>query len=207
MNPSVKKLKKEELDINQLASVLAESVMDDPFSKYFFPDDTKRRYQLPYLIRSFIHYANNYGEIFVLTTPTGEYCGGSLWLDSDHPTVSPLGLILTMLKPSVVKIFWHLGFKGLYRIMHYGDFIEKEHLKQPKRHYYLMTLGIASQWQNRGLGYELIKTMIEKARIEKIPCYLETQNPMNHNFYFKHGFRIVTEMTPKGCPTFWGMSN
>ena len=57
--------------------------------------------------------------------------------------------------------------------------------------WYLFILGVEPSVQRRGLGGALMRPVLERADIEQLVCYLETENERNVPFYLKHGFELV----------------
>jgi GNAT superfamily N-acetyltransferase len=55
---------------------------------------------------------------------------------------------------------------------------------------HLLIMGVSQEFQGKGLGGRLLRTLIEKSETEKKPIYLETQKEDNIDFYGKHGFSV-----------------
>jgi GNAT superfamily N-acetyltransferase len=55
--------------------------------------------------------------------------------------------------------------------------------------WYLSIIGLAPEFQNRGLGGGLVKPVLEKADALGVPSYLETFNPRNRSFYTRLGYQ------------------
>ncbi|RTZ91669.1 MAG: hypothetical protein DSY91_04765 [Deltaproteobacteria bacterium] len=52
-------------------------------------------------------------------------------------------------------------------------------------------VGIAPEFQRRGLGYGLVKPVLDEADLLNIPTYLETFSPGNMAFYERLGYQAV----------------
>ena len=60
-------------------------------------------------------------------------------------------------------------------------------------HWYLQIIGVDPIHQKKGFGSILIKTMIKRLDVEKLPIYLDTNTEYNVNLYKSIGFRILEE--------------
>jgi ribosomal protein S18 acetylase RimI-like enzyme len=85
--------------------------------------------------------------------------------------------------------------------------VENLHKKDaPKRHRYLMVLGVEPKRQGQGVGGALLQPGLELADRERVPCYLETAKEINVRFYEKHGFEVRRKIDlPRGGPPMWTM--
>jgi len=74
--------------------------------------------------------------------------------------------------------------------------------------WYLFLLGVEPSRQRQGLGGELMRPMLELAEIERVACYLETENQHNVAFYRKHGFDVIVNGEEAGATgvRFWTFS-
>jgi GNAT superfamily N-acetyltransferase len=194
---------KSSLDRFQLATVLAKGLFDDPLTINLFPDKADREKHMTYFLMVFINYGINHGTIYLLKDESGHYCGGAIWIDPKFVSVNSLAFIINMLSPPAHKLFFVLGFGGLNRFSSIAHEFEKAHKCENNPHYYLLNLSIAPEFQNKGYGTQLIKPGIEKAKSEKINCYLETCNLRNHSFYFRNNFNYIFDSNTD--PKFWTM--
>ena len=55
---------------------------------------------------------------------------------------------------------------------------------------HLLIMGVSQEFQGKGFGGQLLRAVIEKADIERVPIYLETQKEANVNLYEKYGFSV-----------------
>jgi len=55
---------------------------------------------------------------------------------------------------------------------------------------HLLIMGVSQEFQGKGFGGQLLRAIIEKAEIEKLPIYLETQKEANVSLYEKYGFSV-----------------
>jgi ribosomal protein S18 acetylase RimI-like enzyme len=71
----------------------------------------------------------------------------------------------------------------------YGSNVERAHPTEP--HWYLEVLSVRPEHQRQGLGSRLVTPILERADGERMPCYLETADPANVDFYRRFGFEVV----------------
>lgn len=57
-----------------------------------------------------------------------------------------------------------------------------------------MVLGVDPAFQGLGLGKALMQPVMERAKAEKTPVYLETAQPSNVAFYRKLGFSVMRDL-------------
>jgi GNAT superfamily N-acetyltransferase len=74
--------------------------------------------------------------------------------------------------------------------------------------WYLFILGVEPRVQRRGLGGALMRPILERADIEQLACYLETENERNVAFYLKQGFDLIVNGEEAGASgvRFWTFS-
>lgn len=64
----------------------------------------------------------------------------------------------------------------------------------PEPHLYLATLAVDPKYQGRGLGRNLVETLLAQADREGRRCYLETEVERNIGFYRRFGFEVAEEL-------------
>ena len=55
---------------------------------------------------------------------------------------------------------------------------------------HLLIMGVSREFQGKGFGGQLLRAIIEKAEIQNLPIYLETQKEANVSLYEKYGFSV-----------------
>lgn len=92
------------------------------------------------------------------------------------------------------EAFFAITVVGLHRVLKVlkrEAYVKKMH---PKGEFiYLWFVGVLQDRQQTGVGSKLVKSLIEIAKKEGLPIYLETSNPDNLPFYKKHGFEMFHE--------------
>jgi GNAT superfamily N-acetyltransferase len=67
------------------------------------------------------------------------------------------------------------------------------HRDAPDDHWYVMVIGVAPVRQGQGLGRALLQPIMDRARADRLPCYLETTQAPNVPFYKKLGFEVISD--------------
>ncbi len=74
-------------------------------------------------------------------------------------------------------------------------------------HYYLGAVGSRRDRQRSGFGAAVLTPVLDRARDERAPVFLETSAPENVDFYAGLGFETVAEVdVPGGGPHVWAMA-
>ena len=82
--------------------------------------------------------------------------------------------------------------------------LDSNHPTEP--HYYLPFIGVAPDWQGRGLGAAVMAPILERCDRERMPAYLDATTHRNRALYERLGFTITEEFTlGKGAPPLWRM--
>jgi ribosomal protein S18 acetylase RimI-like enzyme len=83
--------------------------------------------------------------------------------------------------------------------------MDSRHPKRPS-HWYLAVMGVAPEWQGRGLGTALMQPGLKEIDAAGLPAYLETSTPRARALYERHGFAVTGEINvPVGGPPIWLM--
>jgi ribosomal protein S18 acetylase RimI-like enzyme len=167
------------------AHVLAKAFQDDPLMVYMLPSAQKRRRLLPDLFGFVVRYCLRYGVIY--TTPGLEGLVCSL-----PPGQAKTAIRLALISLSGAPI--QLGPTGLWRYLRASKYTGKAHEQAaPGLHWYIWALGVDPACQGRGFGGQLVRAVLQQARVQGLPCYLDTQNPDNVPFYQRQGLRQESE--------------
>lgn len=177
-----------EENLSSAAESLARAFHDDPLQSYVFPDAAERA------ARSLAHFAPllRYGMLFgeVLTTE-GKPLGAAVWLPPETWEVTPERAAAAGFDdlPNV------LGEEAANRFFSALGAIDPYHHRDvPPAHWYLMVVGVAPEARGQGLGRALLEPIMNRADASGLPCYLETAQPDNVEFYEYLGFKKIMEV-------------
>ncbi len=189
--------------VKETAGTLARAFHDDPPSIWLFPDENKRKIAMLGDFTATTRYGLRYGDVYV---PSEAGDGAAIWLPPGNPMVSTLGM-LRVGAWQFISTPAKVGFGYLPRFFRMVRQMEELHKRDvPKRHWYLMVLGVEPERQGQGVGSGLIGPGLAKADRDRLPCYLETAKEINVTFYKKHGFDVLREVPVGGDgPPMWTM--
>jgi ribosomal protein S18 acetylase RimI-like enzyme len=184
--------------IEQASEVLSRAFLNDPLNVYMLPEEQDRRRLCPGHFAAFVRYGLLAGH--VLTTD-GSLEGVAVWFPPGSVAMQPE----LMDQAGVTQLPSILGAEAFDRFMGFLEYLAPLHKRdvQPQ-HWYLLVIGVEPQRQSSGIGSTLLRTVLAQADAERVPCYLETMQPLNVPFYGKHGFEIVVEdVEPRSGLRFW----
>lgn len=171
--------------------MIGRAFQNDPFMVYLVPDPAKRKRFLPDLFRIMLRYCSRYGTVYTTADLAGAAC--CLPPGQTNPTIARL------MGASMRSMPILFNLARLRRFLQVTEITDREHIQTiPGEHWYLWVLGVEPQKQGQGIGSKLLQTVLQQARTQNLPCYLETENPRNVPFYQSHGFRLVSETVVKG---------
>jgi len=182
------------------AQMLARAFHDDPLLRYVISDQHERARMLPSLYERMIRFGMLEGEVHA-TADAPE--GVAIWLPPNAKWSRE------NIEASGMHEFATLIGNDAYQ--RYRDVVSREwqaRLREiPGPGWYLFILGVEPRVQRRGLGGALMRPILERADIEQVVCYLETENERNVAFYLRQGFDlIVSEEAGASGVRFWTFS-
>jgi GNAT superfamily N-acetyltransferase len=182
-------------DVTRLADALARAFDGDPPMQWFLPNAesrVERARNLFHLMLTKVHLERDW------CYTTEDVVGGALWVP---PGNWRLGIVqqLTLL-PGMLRVFG----RGLARAQRGLAVMEEGHPRSA--HYYLDSLGVAPEWQGRGIGSALLGPVLERCDAERMPAYLKAGSARSRDLYLRHGFEVTEEfLLPDGGPPLWRM--
>jgi ribosomal protein S18 acetylase RimI-like enzyme len=188
------------LDRHQLPQALATLVQAfafDPMATYFFPQAPERGIGLAHIFRMALRHGLRGGAVDAVHDGGGV----AIWLRSERATMS----LPRMIRMGLLAAALRVGYAATRRIMRFLQWMEEQRQQSvASRHWYLLNLAVRPELQGQGLGSILLRSGLDRAQLQGVPCFLETTNPRNVPFYEKHGFRMIHEgHPPKGGPQVW----
>ena len=180
----------------RLADALAEAFHDDPGFSHLLPDPSDRIDRLRLFFDT---------ELRTIGIPLGrawtteEVVGGAVWMPADAWRV-PVATTLRE-SPAMIRVFGrHLPLALRSRLL-----MERRHPRRPS-HWYLAVMGVAPEWQGKGLGSALMKPALDSLDADGVPSYLESSTPRSRALYQRNGFAVTDEFNlPSGGPPLWQM--
>jgi GNAT superfamily N-acetyltransferase len=189
------------------AAMLARAFHDDPLMRYAIPDPDERARLLPALYKRMIRFGMLAGEVYAtaaadeVEATAGAGDGVAIWLppnakwSREHIEASGMHEFATLI--------------GNDAYQRYREVVGREWQARERDItgpcWYLFILGVEPRVQRRGLGGALMRPILERADIEQLACYLETENERNVAFYLKQRFELVVNGEEAGASgvRFW----
>jgi GNAT superfamily N-acetyltransferase len=191
---SVRKLRPADSD-NAIAA-LARAFYDDPVFSFLLPDNDRRGRQLQGMFEML---ARRLWLAHDETYTTDAVVGGAFWVPPGEWHVSVLTQ-LRMMPMAVARI----GLRDQPRLLRALALIETKHPREI--HFYLPAIGVAPEWQGKGIGTALLRPMLERCDRQGLPAYLEASSERNKACYERNGFEVREELhIPGGGPPLWPM--
>ncbi len=183
-------------DVGRVAAVLTAAFMNDPVMVWALPD--ARRAELLGAIWNFFggvaYIPHEASAVFDGDTDSAD--AASLWL--------PPGV-------SLDDAFWDANGAALFEQV--GD--DAERLGQLSKamaphhptddHWYLFSIGVHPARHGSGLGSLVLQHTLAMIDGRKEAAYLEATSRRSRLLYERFGFEVVSEFSPPGGPTLWGM--
>ena len=169
-------------DIKKAANVLANAFSEDPMWKKVFKEEEMYRVISEVMVK----FPMKYGNVFS-TSDNLEGVMGIMPPDKDMTVWRIIRCGAFFLSMKLVKLRKEM------------ELTEKK-LKEEKKnlnlgpHIYLLIIGVSQEFQGKGFGGKLLRAIVEKAKIERKPIYLETQTESNVKLYEKYGFHVTKEI-------------
>ena len=179
----------EKKDISKAGSVLADAFQHDPLWNKMFEQadfDTTRMF-----FEGSVRYCRKYGKVYA----TSEHLEGiAAWVPNQYADMTIWRAILCGSFSSIVKMGMKMA-RVVLKMMPIFEPLEANRRESMKgREYlYLMVVGVASEFQGRGLGGKLLRALTEQSDQIGIPLYLETTTERNVRMYERLGFSILNQ--------------
>jgi len=183
-------------DIPQLATVLARAFQVDPAWSHLLPDSDDRTERLRLFFETELR---GVAMPLGLVWTTEEVAGGAIWAPPEAWRVPVTTTVREL--PPMVRVFGGRLLVALSSRLR----MENRHPRKPS-HWYLAVMGVATEWQGKGLGTALMRPALEVLDAEETPAYLEASTPRRRALYQRNGFRVTGEFNlPFGGPPLWQM--
>jgi len=169
-------------DLQNAVNVLTDAFSEESMWKEVFKNEEKNRALTEVMVRFCLKYGN--------VVSTSENIEGVMAIapyDKDMTTWRMIrcgAFFLSMQIAGEAKIMQVLtkAVEEAKKSLNLGPYI------------HLLIMGVSQEFQGKGFGGQLLRAVIEKAEIERVPIYLETQKEANVSLYEKYGFSVKRKM-------------
>ncbi len=192
MPPEVKYIQSKQAEV--LGAVLARAFSDDPANSYIFRGRERRINKMQWMFTRWVRILMPRGAAY--TTP--DLAGAALW-------VPPQAVETVRLWEYLRAGFWRAPFlitpgEARRAIEMFADANARARGYLDRPHWVLDTLGVAPEYQRKGVASALIEVALVQADRGHHPCLVITHNPRNIIFYQRFGFVPLESDTLKNCP-------
>ena len=172
--------------VKQASETGARAFADDPTTFYLIPDP-KKRVNLKYAFEYYLRLSVLDREECYVTSPRCE--GLAAWAHSEAKG-SPLNVLRAGWPWLSLRCGWTYLFRDARMERRY-DRLRDE--LAPKPHMYLCLLAVDPDFQGKGFAGSLLRPVLARMDLEKLPVYVETQNLKNAAMYEHFGFKLLRE--------------
>jgi GNAT superfamily N-acetyltransferase len=184
----------------ETARALGAAFTDDPAVQYLL--GRRDAAGATWCMRQGVRLAVLHG-IGLVARAEGRIVGGSFWVP---PGVSPAGSTLQQLRLGGWEAPWVLGLGGTARELWREEDLARRFARELRTPaWYLDLLGVDPAAQGKGLGKQLVASMLERADRERTDVVLVTHKKANLDYYRRLGFEVTSDETLQGIPTGWTM--
>jgi ribosomal protein S18 acetylase RimI-like enzyme len=174
--------------VGQAGAMLTRAFSDDPKLTHLIPDITAKKELSQYLFEFELQYGMNYGDVYT-TSPAVE--GVAVWLPSTKSEIT----FWRAFRSGGMVLQKRLGKKIMDRVMTFSTAVDTLHKKHaPYPHYYLFFIGVDPAYQKKRVAGRLITPMLGWLDMQKLACYLHTQNEKNIGLYEHYGFQVIEQL-------------
>ena len=170
-------------DKQLVVDILSTSFNENKSVNYIVQQDKKRIQRLKNLMEYSFDVCYLFGNVFLSDDKKG--CALILMPEKKKTTLKSILLDIKLVL-SVV------GLSNLKKAINRESEISKLHPKQP--FYYLWFIGVDPADQINGIGTKLMNDVINEAKINHRPIYLETSTLKNIPWYEKFGFAVYNKL-------------
>jgi ribosomal protein S18 acetylase RimI-like enzyme len=181
-----------EADLPALSLTLAAAFVDDPFFRWWIPEDTRRTEILPALFRLVAEVNLSHDELY----GAEDLAAGAVWIP---PGRQPTEEEMAELVPALA----HATGEYAERLLHVLELTSQVHPSEP--HWHLFFLATRPEWQSRGMGSSLLRAVLDGCDRDGTPAYLEATSEGSKRLYLRHGFVVTGEIPLPDGPPLWCM--
>jgi GNAT superfamily N-acetyltransferase len=192
----------DDLQVRNIADILARAFINYPFSLYVFPEEKQRGALLQHYFAVFVRYFERYdGKISVATTEDNKYVGAVLWFDEPKQETH-LSFCWHIIRCGMLPVFLKAGWGALRRWLLALEADENVHKNCVSgSHTYIGIIGVVPGFRGSGVGAALVQHVLDNNK----PCYIETHGEISGKFWEALGFGLVRMGRGPGGGVIWGM--
>lgn len=169
-------------DKDLVIDILTESFESNQSVNYILKQDQKRIERIQALMDYSFEICYLFGDVFI--SDNNKACALIVYPERKKTTLKSALLDIKLILRCV-------GIKNIKKTLEREAVIKKVQPQEPMT--YLWFIGVKISNQNKGIGSDLLKSIILLSSEKKRPIYLETSTVKNLPWYNKFGFKIYHE--------------
>ncbi|MES2827714.1 MAG: GNAT family N-acetyltransferase [Bacteroidota bacterium] len=163
--------------------ILSESFDANQSVNYIAQQDNRRIKRIRALMDYSFEVCHSFGEVFL--SDDKKACALVLFPDQKRTTLKSIFLDIKL-------IFSCIGIGNIFKALKRESKIKN--LQPKETMFYLWFIGVKPEYQNTGIGMNLLDEIIKHSEAMERPIYLETSTTSNLPWYKKFGFEIYNEL-------------
>ncbi len=167
---------------NLIIDILTQSFDTNQSVNYIVNQDKKRQSRIRALMDYSFEVCNLFGDVFI--SDDKKACALIMYPDKKKTSLKSILLDIKL-------VIQCTGIKNVKRTLNREALIKKIQPKEPMT--YLWFIGVNLEDQNKGLGSNLLQSIIQFSEHKNKPIYLETSTLRNLPWYKKFGFEVYSE--------------
>jgi len=174
-------------DIPKTGAVLAGAFQNDPvWEKVLAGAAIEQRRAF---FESPVRYGLKYGRVYAASANLE---GIAAWVPGEHADMT----LWRGFRSGSIFSGMKLGMKTIMQMKPIFEPLEADRRANMagRAYVYLMIIGVAPEFQSRGLGGKLLRAIIQESESAGTPLYLETATVRNVGMYKRFGFKILNKM-------------
>jgi len=170
-------------DRDVVVKILSRAFEDNKSVNYIVRQDKFRRKRIKALMDYSFQVCHLFGCVYL--SDDNNACALISFPDQKKATFKSIFLDIKL----IIKA---TGWRNISKVLTRERVISKNYPNAPI--YYLWFIGVLPEYQNQGLGKEMLREIVEEARMLKRPIYLETSSEKNVPWYQNAGFEIYNQL-------------
>jgi GNAT superfamily N-acetyltransferase len=179
-------------DASMVVAVLTEAFQNDPVIAWTFPGAQRRRTVLPSFFHAVVEDILDHGEIYLTSSGSGVM----LFISPDTPAITP-----AQRDAHQRRLRACIG-EFAERAVLISRLLEERHPQQ-RAHYYLIFGAVRPARQGRGIGGEILRSILDRADVEGVGTYGECSAPPSLRLMLRHGFHDLAPLPLPDGPSFY----
>jgi Acetyltransferase (GNAT) family len=170
-------------DKEQVVTILADSFVDNPSVNLVVKQSGDRSFRIRQLMEYCFEHCFYSGAVYL----SNDRNGCALILYPDKKKFSFKSVLM-----DIKLVFGVIGLANLKMAAHREKLIKQNHPATAFMH--LWYIGVDPELQHKGIGSELLLSVLEESRKLDRNIYLETSVPGNIDWYKKYGFSVYNKL-------------